>query len=429
MMERTPVTLLAASLLFAVAACGDDAADPTPDAGGDVATDTSPTDAAGDAISADASPDAAVDASSDTGTPDPATAFADFAEPGPYGIGYRRIEAEYTPPGSDEVRTLPVTVWYPTEDESGVPTFYQNLFQRRDVYEDATVAETGAPLPVLVFSHGNQSFAEQSFFMTEHWATHGWVVVSPDHVGNSQIHGDDAGDAVFYLRPLDITATLDALYGLGADDPVGGRIGEDVVMTGHSFGGYTTLVAAGATFDMEELRAVCASPSGGGLSRGLCDSLDGEVGAAIEAGLGDERIDLAIPQTPAGAVLFGGDPGNDGLANIAVPTLLMTAGRDATLPDAQEGAPIWDSLLDDHHARFHLPDAGHFTFSNMCTALPGVIEDDGCGEGFIDPDRAYELVNVYALAFAHAYLWEDAAAQAIVDGELAPPDGLELTQR
>lgn len=414
---QSPLLFVASLTLLA---CEDSDSVAPVDAGVDTTADV--------AMDADAteSPDAsdAPDADEVTVAPRP-----DPAEPGPYGVGYRRIETTYAIPVLGDERTIPISIWYPTEGEVDTPATYQRVLRRSEVALDGPVADTGAEMPLLVFSHGNESFADQSFFMTEHWASHGWVVAAMDHVGNNAFHDGDIGDAVFYLRPFDVTATLDAVYGLDEDeaDPLHGAISDDVVMTGHSFGGYTTLAASGAGFNVVQLRAACDSPEGAGLGDALCDTLEGPLGDVIAEGIGDPRIDVSIPQTPAGAVIFAGRPGNDGIAEVEVPTMLMTAGLDETLPDSQEGAPIWASFVDSPHVRFHLPTAGHFTFSNMCTALRGALDGDGCSDDFIDPERAYELINVYGLSFARFHLWADEDAAQLLAS--APPVELELTAR
>ena len=49
---------------------------------------------------------------------------------------------------------------------------------------DATPAP-GGPFPGVVFSHGMAGHRRQSTFLCTHLASHGFVVASPDHVGNT----------------------------------------------------------------------------------------------------------------------------------------------------------------------------------------------------------------------------------------------------
>jgi predicted dienelactone hydrolase len=354
----------------------------------------------------------------------PTLSAPDF--PGPYGIGFRQIVAAYDHPLAGGRREIPVSLWYPTSDVSGSPAFYQGLVRRDEVFEDAALADTDRALPVLVFSHGNNSLPEQSFFMTEHWASHGWVVVAPEHLGNSAFDGIDDQPESFYWRPLDVRATLDALYSLSAPDPLAGRLSDEVVMSGHSFGGYTTLAIAGAGFSTDSV--ICDGSDRRLLVRFYCELVDAALEALLDGGFLDDRVDVAIPQTPGGALFFAGSPGDDGLASVQIPMLLMTGGLDATLPDDIEGTPIWESVIGNGQLRFHLTEAGHFTYSNMCVLLPAIAEDDGCGEGFIAPGRALSMINTYSLAFARWSLWADEPSRVLLF-ETPAPSELVLSER
>jgi predicted dienelactone hydrolase len=226
-------------------------------------------------------------------------------------------------------------------------------------------------------------------------------VVAPYHTGNT-IFDDQGGINLRSgpIRPQDITATLDEMYSLPEDDPLAGKISDDVVMTGHSFGGFTTLASAGADFAVESMIDLCA----GNQAPTECDLLERDgVEDLFREGFLDDRIDVAIPQAPGGYFAF-----EEGLASIDIPTMLMTGGLDQTLPPSEEGEPIW-AALDGPHVRVDLVAGGHFTFSNMCDLLPGLpqVEDDGCGDHNIEPTRAYEIINAYSLAFARFHLQGD----------------------
>jgi hypothetical protein len=101
-------------------------------------------------------------------------------------------------------RTLPSVVWYPAtesardEAKSTYAEYFTPALQAAlamlapagfldtpsDSVRDAPLAEDG-PFPLIVFSHGNGGLGVQSFFLTEFLASHGYIVVCPDHTGNS----------------------------------------------------------------------------------------------------------------------------------------------------------------------------------------------------------------------------------------------------
>jgi predicted dienelactone hydrolase len=236
---------------------------------------------------------------------------------GPYGVGVRTLELQ----DAERSRSLPLELWYPAERglagrdlEDPTRDRYRFLpglpLVPQDAVRDAEPAD--GRFPLVAFSHGFGGHRRQSTFFCTHLASHGYVVASPDHTGNTvadtmrlmmQAH---AGSSLpepqslvqefISARPADITFLLDRLLdgsvcGL-ADRIDGSRVG----MTGHSFGGWTTLVAAAR----------------------------------------DPRIQAALPLAPAGGrSAFAPDPlrGTPDLTSgRSVPILYLVAERDTLLP-------------------------------------------------------------------------------------------------
>ncbi|MCB9548412.1 MAG: alpha/beta hydrolase [Myxococcales bacterium] len=409
-------------LLAVLPACDDDGGGPAAQSGrldaaigADAdAPDVTPPDAADgvDAGLADAAPDAEVTV--DEGVPPPP---AEPGDPGPYRVGFHTETITYANPALAADRPLDLHWWYPTVAERGEAVRYAGIFPRFDVLGDAPPLD--GPLPLVVFSHGNGGLAEQSYFLTEFLATHGFVVVAPDHTGNTFEDDSQPTWRLFELRPQDIKAVLDHADALPAGHPLAGHLGPQRGMTGHSFGGYTSLAVAGAGFDVAAIQAGCAAPPES--ETDACHYLaDAGTQARYAAAFGDARFQAAIPLTPAGAGLFGGDPG---LAGIAIPTLMMTAGRDATLPNPLQGDPLWAGITQADSLRLDFLEAGHFTFSDACTIAPAAVMNDGCGPDFLDNTTAHRLINAYALAFLRLHLLGDAQDLDLLDGSLRIDDG------
>lgn len=332
----------------------------------------------------------------------------DYWAPGAYNVGFLNDEVSYTPPRTVEPRTLRAVAWYPTEAEEGDPTRYARLISADGVLTDAPPSiPVGAP--TLVFSHGNGGLAEQNYFQAEFLASHGWVVIAFDHTGNTF---NDMGLEIyqlFELRPMDVSAVIDHFTDLPGDHPLADVVEEEVMMAGHSFGGYTALAVAGAGFDVDALVAGCAQ-----LGEGFCDYID-EAAEDFRAGFEEPRIKAVIPMTPFGASVFEAR-----VADIDIPMLMMTGGMDATLPDAQEGDPLWAAMDGPDAIRLSFPEGGHFTFSSACELPFGIGENDGCGEQFIPFADAHVIINAFTLAFGRLHMLGDEKAAPLLAGEGLP---------
>lgn len=370
--------------------CGDDGSK----GGGDAGTAQDAASDGGDAGDDVSSADIDVDAE-----PEPLPVVT---EDGPFAVGFGEWSVTYTPAGADRERTMRVVYWYPTLEDDGDPGLYMGLLRRTEVNLDAAIAP-GGPYPLMMFSHGSGGIAEQSWYLTEYLASHGWLVVAPEHTGNTTFDNANAFHENLDWRPQDISAVLDALAALDESHPLNGQIGTPIAVTGHSFGGYTSLAVAGASFEVEPIDAQCT-----GVANAYCDYWRSEgVRDRFTAGFGDERIELTIPMAPAH---WATD-----LSTIEVPVLLADGALDATLLPAEHANPLWEGLTGSGHMRLDFATAGHFTFANACELAGSFLgANDGCGEGFISPEDAHEVLKPYTLAFLRSRLQGDAPAEAFL---------------
>jgi predicted dienelactone hydrolase len=110
------------------------------------------------------------------------------------------------------------------------------------------VARAAGTFPLIVYSHLGGGERHEAVFRLTHLASHGFVVVSADHVDSPDGEFDEAQ---YENRPLDVSFLIDRFLAFsaepghfleGAVDPA--RIGA----TGGSFGGYTVTVLAVGPF-------------------------------------------------------------------------------------------------------------------------------------------------------------------------------------
>jgi len=239
--RRFATAVLAVGALV-LAACGS--------GDGDTDADSAATDSTAMTPETTNAPDTTAAPTTTTPAVDPATAYVEAGDH-PVGVTTLQLAA-----GNQ------VEVWYPAvEGSTGSETYDVRDFVPEtiralltgdapatytyDAARDADVAE-GA-FPVVLFSHGYSGMRLQSTFLTAHLASHGMIVVSPDHWNRDLYHvlsapvGDRSSSITELLQSLElITAAGD-----NTSSPFGGHVDADrVVAVGHSAGGGTVVGAA-----------------------------------------------------------------------------------------------------------------------------------------------------------------------------------------
>ena len=330
--------------------------------------------------------------------------MADAAQPRP-GVGVTTIQVQ-GPAG----RVLPTSIWYPTPAEvEGTPVIYQG-FLPREAIADAPIAE-GGPWPLIAFSHGNRSVKEQSVFLLEELARSGYIVVGPDHVGNTFFEEGEIPlePVIDHLRPLDITAVLDRILAPEPDDPawLADRVdGRRIGVTGHSRGGYTAIAVVGGELAVrDDYRMYCRDTA----DAPLCDRFDP---MAPSHGFRDERVTASMPMSPARYTLTP-----ESLAAIESPVLILTSLVDVSTPYDTDVRPIYDALSAPR-ALWTLTYGDHYTFSDLCEAydLLGEIAVERFGDACqpdnpLPPEDAHPMIQAVGLAFF------DHALKGTADGE------------
>jgi predicted dienelactone hydrolase len=260
----------------------------------------------------------------------------------------------------------------------------------------------------LLYFHGVKVWLELGVFLHEHFASHGWLVAAVEHDHDDlQSAVAPRPDSMYLLRPRDLSEALTQLIGLkvSGEDPVAALLVERYVYAaGHSFGGYTTFALAGARFDLAGLEAGCAERS-----ETFCDELE-RLRPLFEEGARDERVGLAAPQSSGNRSIFGAE----GLSQVAVPTLYISAARDLDCTEEAQNRPYWEGLISSDssaHRWLSFKNGGHASLTVSCQQFPTLELDNGCGEDFTPPEQLQRLSAEYSLSFARAHFGGDAEAQ------------------
>lgn len=211
-------------------------------------------------------------------------------------------------------------------------------------------------VPIVVFSHGLGHSRVYFRDVAEHLASYGFAVAMPEHIGSNETQRHELETWLadeffqrreFINRPQDVTFLLDELSRLN-DSQWGGNLNMNKVgAIGHSFGGYTVLVNAGATVDFDWLEAQCLPDTKflANISRLLqCRALEltdspQDVALLSQGELRDERVQAVMAFNTVSS-LFG----RSGAARIQVPTLIAGGGYDFITPIIPEQADIFSWL-------------------------------------------------------------------------------------
>jgi predicted dienelactone hydrolase len=340
--------------------------------------------------------------------------------PGPYNIGATTRDFV-----DARGKALRMEVWYPTE-ESGAPGPYEELDFTMNAIRDAEPAD--GPFPLVAFSHGSVSIRFQSAFMTEHLASHGFVVVAPDHPDNTLLDVDPRPETmarVMLERPDDVRSAVDDMIGLSEGGRLPGLIDPDAgyAVMGHSFGALTSLVVGGGRPDVGAAVAYCQTND----EPQACDIVTEEMAAQLDQhGAADDRVVATVAMSPFAWYAFEGQ--GDGLDSVRQP-LVLGGGRDSVTPYDTEIQPVFDALAAPK-TLMAFPDAAHYSFSDICFLAPLLFPECDPEAGFADLETVQRQSNLLVTAYLKVHLeGDDRFEEWLSEGLWDGIDGVDYTIR
>jgi len=328
-----------------------------------------------------------------------ATELPDPSEWGPHGVGVRVFD--FIDEDRDS-RALPTVFVYPaavdpviegqTVDGSGETT---GLIAAGKIslyaVEDAAVDMSGAPYPVVYFSHGSGAGKSMQKYLLEYLASHGYICVAVDHTGNVGMqHFIPEFPDMTVLRLQDILFTMDKSAEVFADSQdilIGAGNASNAAVAGHSYGGHIALALAGAQYDYANIRKLCEE-SESPPDAYICPLL--EVEAELAELLPDPRIKAAASLAHDASRYYFGDDYN-GLRELATPTFFLSASEDSFGPPEAEAEPCFAETPSPAYL-LELIGGGHIGFTDM--------ENDA----EMDTTRMHKLVQRYMAAFMGLHL-------------------------
>ena len=335
---------------------------------------------------------------------------------GPYSVGVRTMRHH----SSEMDKTIEIKIWYPAVDPppDATPATYL-LLMKGNAYNDLAVNPASPPYPLILFSHGNKGVNFQSYSLTEHLASHGFFVAAPNHPGNTMFDNpsDEEMALIALERPQDIAFAyekiMEAVYEpsdsfyLQVDSA---RVG----IAGHSFGGYTAVVIAGATVDVDAASARCDAGSESDI---FCPYIN--FWPAVEIIRRPDSMSIvkaALALAPGGYAAFG----DEGLLEVDMPVMIFGGTLDQWTPLETEIRPIYDGIESDAW-KIEITQAGHMSFTDICRLpIASLIPElaDMCDpEVYINIDSAFYITNTFSTAYFRFYLFEEEGMEVYLTEE------------
>ncbi|HEY9889961.1 MAG TPA: alpha/beta fold hydrolase [Candidatus Obscuribacterales bacterium] len=277
-------------------------------------------------------------------------------------------------------------------------------------------------IPVIVISHGLGDERASYNYLANYLAGRGFAVATLDHPGsNSQqiaqllagLSPNIVNDREFLNRPADVSELLNELQRLAIGDrELRWRLNtQNVGVIGHSFGGYTALALAGATYDRTALDAACA-PRPIYFNPSLLLQCQATVVAAEVPPLQDDRVKAILVVNPVGSGIFG----PTGFGQVQVPVMVMAATADTVSPALPEQIEPFTWLQAEHRYLALMSGTTHFSVINTSGAPSIPVPATLLGR---DPATSQTYLQVLSLAFFGRHLQQDVRYEAALTARFA----------
>ena len=265
--------------------------------------------------------------------------------------------------------------------------------------------------PVIIVSHGLASHPNDFSSLGQQLASYGFLVAIPQHIGSDKKQLDNMLNGYsrelydleeFVNRPLDITYVLDELQRRNKQE-FDNRLNLDKVgVIGHSFGGYTALSVAGATWDFQNIKNYCDRQVWeANLSMLLqCQTLDLP---QQDYNLRDSRVGAIAIINPVNSVIFG----SQGLSKIDIPIIISAGTNDPATPPIIEQIRTFAWVKSEDKYLFVMQGQAHFLnppeknnqINNLINLLVDFKE--------VDDNLFTTYNNTKSLAFFEVYVAQD----------------------
>ena len=295
----------------------------------------------------------------------------------PYGPGLSELTV------SDDRLDRPLVghIWYPTATPEKMSRTGTSRVWKMPLSDPDGEAAPGR-FPLLVVSHGMYGNVRNQAWLASELSRRGFIVAMVNHPGTSTFLRDGDQARQLWDRPVDLSRLITYLVHRSgfreSIDP------DRIYAAGHSLGGFTVMLSAGAVFDNERYRSGCF---GGSRIPVVCDILEGWSVALSETDQGlmsrsykDKRIRKVV------SLDLGGTPvlSRRSLAAIDIPILVLGSGRADMLDQSLESRALAAGLPENLVRHIELDYAGHFDFMGVCTPEGfAILEENEPGDEMV----------------------------------------------
>jgi predicted dienelactone hydrolase len=343
------------------------------------------------------------------------------APTGPYQVGTitrmlvdeDRVELYSDKP--DQPRRLMVQFWYPTSTENelklaswmddigvmgpaisgylGLPSFFLDHleFSKSHAYDGALVSNAEKDYPVLLFSHGWNGFRAQNTYQFEELASHGYIVIAPDHTYGAVATVFPDGE-IAHNNPKALPT------GMGLPD--------------QEFKYAANLLGEQWAADLDFILETMSKPDNSNALDLLSNHIDiDRIGVIGHSTGGGAAIQFCGYDSRCKAILVMDpymDPVSKDLLETGVSTPLLSMFSEVWTNRREKNNRQFSMLLSnttDPIFTFSIIGTAHYDFSDLPALSPLAHALDLKGE--IDGSRALRLINDFSLAYFNYYLKGD----------------------